>query len=359
MKHETPTLEEIVASIRPLESGWLEDARRRTAQLIMPPRALGRLHDIAERICAIQQSLEPDIGTKAVIVMAADHGIAAEGVSAYPQSVTAEMIKAFVTGGAGINVLAGLVNADVLVVDIGIISELDPVALNAGDRLRVHKAGPGTASIARGPAMSADQAERCLRTGYVVASELIRRGVRLLGTGDMGIGNTTASAAVGAVITGANLDSMVGRGTGIDDRRLAHKTEMIRKAIAVNRPDAADGLDVLAKVGGFEIGGIAGCILAAAAHRVPLVVDGFISTAAALVARTLCPAALDYMFAGHRSEEPGHSIMLDFLGMAPILDLGMRLGEGTGGALAMVVMEGAVRVFNQMLTFEQAGVSQA
>jgi len=206
--------------------------------------------------------------------------------------------------------------------------------------------------------MTVHQAEECLRTGYAVASELIRGGVRLLGTGDMGIGNTTASAAVGAVITGADLDTMVGRGTGIDDRRLQHKRRMIRTAIDINRPKTEAGLDVLAKVGGFEIGGIAGCILAAAAHRVPVVVDGFISTAGALLARTLCPASVEYMFAGHRSEESGHGAMLDYLGLEPLLDLGMRLGEGTGGALAMGVMEGAVRIFNRMLTFEQAGVSQ-
>lgn len=358
MKPATPTLEQITAGIRPLEPHWLEQARRRTSQLIMPPRALGRLHDIAERICAIQRSLKPDVDAKAVMVMAADHGIAAEGVSAFPQEVTAEMIRAFVNGGAGINVLADLVKAEIVVVDMGIIPELDPVALNAGRRLRVHKAGKGTANIARGPAMSAEQAEACIQTGYGVAAELIQHGVRLLGTGDMGIGNTTASAAVGAVITGADLDSMVGRGTGIDDRRLQHKVEMIRTAIEVNRPDPGDGLDVLAKVGGFEIGGIAGCILAAAVHGVPVVVDGFISTAGALVARTLCPAAVETMFAGHRSEEPGHAVMLDFLGLQPILDLGMRLGEGTGGALAMGIMEGAVQVFNRMLTFEEAGVSQ-
>jgi len=358
MQQAAPSVGKIIEGIHSLEPRWFEDARRRTAQLIMPPRALGRLHDIAERICAIQQSLEPDVTSKAVVVMAADHGIAAEGVSAFPQEVTAEMIKAFITGGAGINVLADLAAADIVVVDAGIVPELDPAALNAGRRLRVHKTGAGTANISRGPAMSAAQAVACLQTGYAVASELIQGGVRLLGTGDMGIGNTTASAAVGAVITGADLASMVGRGTGIDDRRLEYKTEMIRTAIEVNRPRADDGLDVLAKVGGFEIGGIAGCILAAAAHRVPVVVDGFISTAGALIARTLCPAAVEYMIAGHRSEESGHGVMLDFIRLEPILDLGMRLGEGTGGALAMGIIEGAVRIFNRMLTFEQAGVSK-
>jgi nicotinate-nucleotide--dimethylbenzimidazole phosphoribosyltransferase len=358
MNQDMPTLQQITARIQPLESRWLEEARRRTAQLIMPPRALGRLHDIAERICAIQRSLKPDISSRAVMVMAADHGIASEGVSAFPQEVTGEMIKAFLTGGAGINVLAALVNAEIVVVDVGIIPELDPVALNAGLRLRVHKAGSGTANIARGPAMTEQQALACVQTGYALAADLIQNGARLLGTGDMGIGNTSASAAVGAVITAADLSSMVGRGTGIDDHRLKHKIEMIRTAIAVNRPDPADGLDVLAKIGGFEIGGIAGCILAAAAHRVPVVVDGFISTAGALVAHALCPTSVEYMFAGHRSEESGHGVMLDYLGLQPILDLGMRLGEGTGGALAMSIMEGAVRIFNRMHTFEEAGVSQ-
>jgi nicotinate-nucleotide--dimethylbenzimidazole phosphoribosyltransferase len=233
---------------------------------------------------------------------------------------------------------------------------LDPRTMDGGDRLLIHKMGRGTANLARGPAMTREQAERAILTGFQLATELFQKGIEILGTGDMGIGNTTPSAAIGAVITSRAIEEMVGRGTGLDDDGLIRKREAVRRGIQVNQPDREDGLDVLAKIGGFEIGGISGCILAAAYHSRPAVIDGFISTAGAMVAHALCPTVGDYLFAGHCSEEAGHRAMLEYLGLRPILDLGMRLGEGTGGALAMGIIEGAIRVFRDVLTFEEAGV---
>ena len=350
-------LETIIHSIAPASAGWKRRAEARTAQLVMPPRALGQLHPIAERLCAIGRTLTPSIAKRAFVVMAGDHGIAEEGVSAFPQAVTGEMIRCFLRGGAGINVLARQANADVFVVDVGVVSDVDPGGLIGAERFRVCKVGRGTANFAKGPAMSRDAARQSILTGIHEARALFDQGYEILGTGDMGIANTTPSAAIGAVLTGCGLDQMVGRGTGVDDTGLARKRAAIEKGMAVNRPDASDGLDVLAKVGGFEIGAIAGLILAGALCRRPVVVDGFISTAGALIAHALCPPVTDYLFAGHVSQEPGHRHMLAHLGLTPILDLGLRLGEGTGGALALHIMEGAIGVFGEMSTFQEAGVS--
>ncbi len=349
-------LQEVIDTIEPIDPDWIEKARRHTAQLLMPTRALGRLHDISERLCGIGRTLNPAVGRKAVLVMAGDHGVVDKGVSAYPQEVTVGMVQTFVAGGAGINAIARLVGAEVRVVDMGVKGDIVIEDPEKRRLLRTVKIGRGTRDFTEGPAMSRHDAESAVMAGFVQASELVGEGVEVLGTGDMGIGNTTPSAAIGAVITGADLDTMVGPGTGVDAEGLARKKEVVARGIRVNTPDRNDGLDVLAKVGGFEIGGIAGVILAAAFHRRPVVVDGFISTAGALVACALCPAARDYLFAGHRSEEPGHAAMLRHLGLDPILNLGMRLGEGTGGALAMNILEAAARVFGEVMTFEQAGV---
>jgi len=357
MVNEDIGLDEIINGIRPIDGEWIEKARRRTDQLVMPTRALGRLHEISERLCGIYRTLKPSMDRRAILVMAGDHGVVDQGVSAYPQVITGEMVRAFLGGGAGINVLARLVDADVRVVDMGIVPELDPASMEGGDRLLVHKVAKGTSNLAKGPAMMRQEAEKAILTGFQLAGDLFHKGVEILGTGDMGIGNTTPSAAIGTVLTGKRLEEMVGRGTGVDADGLSRKREAIRQGIAVNQPDSKDGVDVLAKIGGFEIGGIAGCILAGAYHSRPVVIDGFISAAGALVAHAICPDAVGYVFAGHCSEEPGHKFMLDYLGLDPILDLGMRLGEGTGGALAMGIMEGAVRIFQDMLTFEEAGVS--
>jgi nicotinate-nucleotide--dimethylbenzimidazole phosphoribosyltransferase len=350
------SIKKIVEAIAPIDREWVEQAKARTMQLVMPTRALGRLHDISERLCGIQKTLTPSIDKKAVLVMAGDHGAVSDGVSAYPQEVTGAMVQTFLAGGAGINAISRYVGADVWVVDMGIIPELDPSELGGGDRFVVKKIAKGTANLIKGPAMSREDAETAILTGFQLASQLFDRGIDIIGTGDMGIGNTTPSAAIGAVVTGTSLEEMVGRGTGVDDEGLARKRESIRQGIDVNHPDKTDGLDVLSKVGGFEIGGIAGCVLAAAFHSRPVVIDGFISTAGALVAHTLCPTVKDYMFSGHQSEESGHGAMLRYMGLDPILDLGMRLGEGTGGALAMSIIEGAVRIFKDVLTFSEAGV---
>ncbi|MGD2029678.1 MAG: nicotinate-nucleotide--dimethylbenzimidazole phosphoribosyltransferase [Desulfobacterales bacterium] len=351
------SIEKIVEGIEPLDEKWILKARERTAQLVMPTRALGRLHDISERLCGIQKTITPKIDRKAVLVMAGDHGVVEEGVSAYPQEVTGAMVRTFLAGGAGINAISRHIRAHVRVIDMGIIPDLDPDSMNGGHGLLNHKISHGTANLARGPAMTRKMAERSILTGFQLAADLFQKGVEILGTGDMGIGNTTPSAAIGIVVTGADPEQMVGRGTGVDNNGLIKKREAVTRGIQINKPDPADGVDLLSKVGGFEIGGIAGCVLAGAFHRRPVVIDGFISTAGALIAHILCPLVTEYIFAGHRSEEAGHGFMLQYLGIEPILELGMRLGEGTGGALAMGIMDAAVHVFNEVLTFEEAGVS--
>ncbi len=351
------TLQEIIQEIQPINKAVWQKARERSQQLIIPPRALGALLDMAERLCAITGTLHPDLSSKAVLVMAGDHGVVAEGVSAFPQDVTPQMIGAFVQGVAGVNILARHAGTEVMVADMGVAAELDALAAGNKDHLVIKKIRHGTSNLAQGPAMTREEAERSILTGFELASAKYAAGVNILATGDMGIGNTTPSSAIGVVLTGASLEEMVGRGTGVDDAGLQRKKEAVRQGIAVNKPLAHDGLDVLAKVGGFEIGGIAGIILAAAFHRKPVVIDGFISTAGALIAHALCPLCMEYAFAGHASAEPGHKIMLCHLGLEPVLRLGMRLGEGSGAALAFTILEGAIKTFTGMQTFEEAGVS--
>lgn len=350
-------LKKIITGIKPVDKKWIQKSRDRTAQLVMPTRALGRLHEISERLCGIQKTLKPSVNRKAILIMAGDHGVAEEGVSAYPQEVTGAMVQTFLRSGAGINAISRHVGAGVWVVDMGIIPELDANSLQGGDQLIVRKIAPGTANLTKGPAMTHEDAEKSILTGFQLATDLFNEGIELIGTGDMGIANTTPSAAIGSVVTGISPKEMVGRGTGVDEKGLSIKQRAVEKGIQINQPNAFDGLDVLAKVGGFEIGGIAGCVLAAGFHSRPVVIDGFISTAGALIAYSLCPHVMDYIIAGHCSEETGHRNMLKYLGIEPILDLGMRLGEGTGGALAMSIVEGAVCVFNEVLTFEEAGVA--
>jgi nicotinate-nucleotide--dimethylbenzimidazole phosphoribosyltransferase len=288
--------------------------------------------------------------------MAGDHGITEAGVSKYPQEVTVQMIYNFVNGGAGINALARLVGARVVVVDMGVAGNLDDL-VKAG-KIISKRMGPGTKNMVIGQAMSRDEAVRALEAGIEVALELGSSN-DILGTGDMGIGNTSPSAAIINIFSGVPVSEIAGRGTGIDDGQLSHKVAMIEKAIQLNKPDPSDAVDVLAKVGGFEIGGIAGLILGAASMKKPVLVDGFISTAGALIAAHLAPTALEYMIASHRSMEKGHKIALDCLGKAPLLDLDLRLGEGTGAALAMNLVEAAARILTEVATFEEAAVSKA
>jgi nicotinate-nucleotide--dimethylbenzimidazole phosphoribosyltransferase len=336
-----------------------EESRSRAAAradaLLMPRRALGRLLELGEKVAGITGYSAMDLSKKMVVVMAGDHGVTVEGVSAYPSEVTGQMVRGFAAGMAGINVLCRHAGIGVRIVDMGCAAELsDLVASGALVDARV---GPGTANMRRGPAMSRGQALQCIQRGAAIARGLSAEGTRMIGTGDMGIGNTTPSAAIAAVVTGAPVLSLTGRGTGIDDAQLVHKAEVIGESIALNRPNPGDGLDVLAKVGGFEIGGIAGLILGAAECRIPVVIDGVISVAGAIIAWLLEPGICGFLFAAHRSVEPAQSAMLTLMGLEPILDLGMRLGEGTGCALAMPVIEAGAKVIREMATFEEAGVS--
>jgi nicotinate-nucleotide--dimethylbenzimidazole phosphoribosyltransferase len=296
------------------------------------------------------------VARKAIFTMAGDHGVVAEGVSKYPQEVTPQMVANFVAGGAGINALARQAGASVVVVDMGVAAPLDVLA--ASGKIISKRIGPGTANLAQGPAMSRLQAVAALEAGIEVAMQAAGT-VDLLGTGDMGIGNTTPSSAIVAVFSGRPVAEVTGHGTGIDPGQFAHKVAVIERGLRVNRPDPADGLDVLSKVGGFEIGGIAGLILGAAALKKPVVVDGFISTAGALIAHSLCPAAAGYMIAAHRSVEQGHRVALELLGKQPLIDLDLRLGEGTGAALAMNFVEAAYRILTEVATFDEAMVSKA
>ncbi len=343
---------EAAAKISPRDRELERRAWERQDRLTKPPRSLGRLEELSVLLASMQGRMEPRTERKAVFVFAADHGVAEEGVSKYPQEVTAQMVYNFLRGGAAINAIARVTGAKVIVVDIGVAADLEP-----HPNLISKKVRKGTNNIAKGPAMTREEAERALDVGVELAWEEAERGLDLAAIGDMGIANTTPSAAVICALTGASPEEVVGRGTGIDDATLRRKVEVVKRSLEVNRPDPSDPLDVLHKVGGLEIGGLAGVILGCAAHRIPVVVDGFIATAAALVACALEPRARDYLFAGHLSAEKGHRIALERLGLWPILNLDMRLGEGTGAVLAMRVLEAAAAVLNEMATFEEAGVS--
>ena len=349
-------LEETIRGISPQDAAARARAKARLEQLTMPHWALGRVMDLAVDLAGMTGAVPPPVARKAIVTMAGDHGVVAEGVSKYPQEVTSQMVLNFVRGGAGINALARLAGAKVVVVDMGVAGDLSELARSG--KIVSQRIAAGTANMAVGPAMSREQAIRSVEAGIQIVADLAG-GVDVFGTGDMGIGNTTPSAAIVAAITGRPVAEVTGRGTGIDDRQLAHKVRVIERALKVNRPNPKDGLDVLAKVGGFEIGGIAGVILGSAARRKPVVVDGFISTAGALIAQALAPKSVEYVVAAHRSVEDGHRAMQQHLGKEPLLDLGMRLGEGTGAALAMNLIDAAVRILTEVATFDEAAVSKA
>ena len=326
------------------------EAQRHLDTLTKPPGSLGRLEELAVRLAAVT-GRPPRVTAPVIFTFAADHGVVTEGVSAYPQSVTAQMVENFLRGGAAVNVLARQVGARVVVADLGVAA---PLGERSG--LVSRPVGPGTRNMAMGPAMTRAEAVAAIEVGAALAEEGIAVGADVLGTGEMGIGNTTAASAITAAITGADPEIVTGRGTGLDDAARARKVEVIRRALAVNRPSASDGLDVLAKVGGFEIAGLTGVMLAGAARRVPVVVDGFIASAAALIAVTLAPAIRHALFAAHRSAEPGHVHALAHLGLTPYLDLEMRLGEGTGAALFIPLARAAAAIYGEMATFKSAGV---
>ena len=348
-------LYKVISDIKPVSREWRRKAKDYLDRLAIPRGSLGELLVLAEQLSGIRETLKPSVKRKVVVTMAGDHGIVREGVSAFPQEVTPQMVHNFVLGGAAINVLAAVAGARVMVVDMGVAADLSKLVNE--EKILSYKIDCGTRNMAQGPAMTREQAQRALESGIEIAGNLVRDGVELLATGDMGIGNTTPSSAILAVLSGRPVREVTGRGTGISDEALENKIRAIEKAIDINRPDAKDPVDVLAKVGGFEIGGIAGVILGAAYHKVPVVVDGFISTAGALLAKALAPSSVEYMIAAHRSLEYGHQFMLEELGLNPLLNLNLRLGEGTGAALAMNIVESAAQVIGKMLTFEDAGVN--
>jgi nicotinate-nucleotide--dimethylbenzimidazole phosphoribosyltransferase len=355
------------------------DAARRTQKCLdektKPRGSLGVLESLACRLAAIYGRTEPALPDKAIIVMAADHGVVEEGISAYPAAVTEQMLANFARGGAAINVLARQVGAEVVVVNMGTRSQLDKKTkewpglryseapatqpTDAETCLKVYNTsvGPGTASFTRGPAMTVAQALQAVHTGFNIAADLCSAGIGLIGIGEMGIGNTTAASALTAIFTGASPERVTGRGTGIDDATWKRKLAVIDKALTVNEPNRDQPLEAMAKLGGFEIAGLVGVMLGSAARKVPIVLDGFITGAAALVAVGLCPKVRHYLIASHQSVEPGHRRILEQLELRPLFNLDLRLGEGTGAALAMHLVEAALRIVREMATFASAGVS--
>jgi len=346
-------LENTLKTIDPLDEEAMEKARKRQDNRTKPKGSMGRLEELSIQLAGIQRKEIPKIDKKAIIVMAGDHGILEEGIHNWPQEVTAQMVENFIRGGAGINVISRQVGAEVIVADMGVATPLKQDA-----RLLCRNIGKGTKNIAKGAAMTREEAIKAIEAGIEIVSTEAGKGLSLVGTGDMGLGNTSSSAAICAVITGNPVSMVTGRGTGIDDDKLKKKIEAIEKAIKVNQPDKEDPIDVLSKLGGFEIAGLVGVILGAAAHNVAVLIDGFISGAAALIAVEIMPEATNYIIAGHLSVEPGHRIMLDYINLKPLLQFDMRLGEGTGGALAMVTVEASARILGEMATFDEAGVSE-
>jgi nicotinate-nucleotide--dimethylbenzimidazole phosphoribosyltransferase len=343
-------LDRLLDAIAAPDAAAAAAAQRHLDTLTKPPGSLGRLEEIAVRLTVLQGS-PPHVARPVIFTFAADHGVVAEGVSAYPQVVTAQMVENFLRDGAAVNVLARQAGARVIVADFGVASPTSAPAVLLDRRM-----GPGTANIARGPAMSRAQAITAVEAGAALAEDAVASGADLLATGEMGIGNSTAASAITAALTGARPEDVTGPGTGIDEAGRRRKVDVVTRALRINRPDPHDGLEVLARVGGFEIAGLVGVILAGAAHRVPVALDGFISTAAALVAVTLAPMARHALFASHRSAEPGHAIALAHLRLDPYLDLSMRLGEGTGAALFIHLARAAALISTEMATFKSAGV---
>ena len=347
-------LQRTCARIHEPDARMAEETRRLLDGKTKPRGSLGRLEELACQVAAIRGSASAEAPRKAVVVIGADHGVAEELVSAYPQEVTAQMLLNFARGGAAINVLARQAGARVVVIDMGVKAPLPPMP-----EIRSARIGPGTRNFAREAAMTREQAVQALEVGIGVAAELAADGVTLIGIGDMGIGNTTASSALGAAFTGAPPEEVVGRGTGIDDEGLRRKIDVVRRALALHRPDPADAVGTLAQLGGFEIAGLAGVVLGAAAARIPVVVDGFICGAAALTAARIAPAVAGSLIASHRSVEAGHRAVLKAIGQRPLLDLDLRLGEGTGAVLAMNLVDAALAIVREMATFATAGVTDS
>jgi nicotinate-nucleotide--dimethylbenzimidazole phosphoribosyltransferase len=345
-------LEKTVKAIPTLDEAARAGAKARLEKLTMPHWALGRLMDLALELAAITGRNPPPVARKTIITMAGDHGVTESGVSQYPSEVTMQMVYNFINGGAGVNALSGLTGARVVVVDMGVNGDLSAL----GEKILHKKIGKGTRNIAKGPAMTREDAVKSVEAGIEVALSLAGS-TDVFGAGEMGIGNTTPASAIVAAVTGKDPALLTGRGTGIDDERLRLKIGVVQQILAVNKPDVKDGLDMLAKIGGFEIGGMAGVIIGAASMRKPVLVDGFISTAGAIIASLIAPASKNYMIAAHESVEPGHQAMLGWLDKRAFLDMNMRLGEGSGAALAMCLVDAASAVLTKVATFEEAAVS--
>ena len=346
-------LSNTIGMIKPVDKEVMTQAQARQDMLTKPQGSLGRLEELSIQLAGIQGKPIPQIRHKAIITMAGDHGVVAEKVGNWPQEVTAQMVYNFLGCGAGINVISHQVGTRIIVVDIGVATDLKP-----DPGLLSRKIGYGTQNMTLGPAMTAEQAVKAIEAGIELVTGETAKGLDIVGTGDMGIGNTTASSTICAVVTGKTVVEVTGRGTGLTDEQLAHKVAVIERALRVNCPDSVQPLDMLAKVGGFEIGGLVGVMLGAAAKRIPVVIDGFISGAAALIATALSPGLRDYLIAAHLSAEPGHRVLLEHLGLKPLLNLNMRLGEGTGAALGIFLAETATRILTEMATFAEAGVSE-
>ena len=346
-------INQTIVSIKPLDENAMAMAKMRQDNLTKPQGSLGQLETVSIQVSGIKGNPRPRITHKVIFTLAGDHGVTREGVSAYPSEVTPQMVYNFLHGGAAINVLARQVGARVIVADLGIASVLEQHL-----QLKDKKVALGTHNMAEGPAMSREEAICSIEAGIELVEEELQKGIDILGTGDMGIGNTTASSAVTTALTGADVTTVTGRGTGLDDEGCKRKVKVIKKALKINRPNPKDAIDVLSKVGGFEIGGIAGIILAGARYHIPVVIDGFISGAAALIAASLSPKVKSYLIASHQSVEQGHKIILEYLGLKPLLNLDLRLGEGTGAALGIFLVEASLKILDEMATFAEAGVSE-
>jgi nicotinate-nucleotide--dimethylbenzimidazole phosphoribosyltransferase len=344
--------------IRPLDEAAMAAAHAHLDRLTKPPGSLGRLEELVIAAAGVRGGPRPPLDRRAVLVAAGDHGVVRQGVSAYPAEVTAQMVANFVAGGAAICALASVVGAELVVLDVGVGRPIPPVARNrSGGRLISARIADGTADMTEAAAMTREQAIAAMDAGAAVVDELADDGLEVLGLGEMGIGNTTSASAIVAALTGADVEAVTGRGTGLDDAGRARKVDAIGRALALHSPDPADPIAVLACVGGLEIAALAGGILAAASRGLVVVLDGFITGSAALIAARLEPAVTPRLIASHRSAEPGHGVVLDALGLGPLLDLDLRLGEGTGAALAIGLLASAVAMRDQMATFERAGVS--
>ncbi len=348
-------IEKAVQAIKPPDRNVHSEALERLANQARPQGSLGVLEPLSAQLAGIAGSLDVRLANKVIITCAGDHGVVQEGVSLFPQEVTSQMVYNFVNGGASVSVLAAHAGAKVRVADLGVNYDFEPELA-----IFHKKVAKGTANFSKGAAMTRDQAVEAVVAGIEIVDQLMEQeAVDILGTGDMGIGNTTPSTAIIAALSGISVRELTGRGTGIDDAALEHKIAVIEKALDLHKPDPLDGLDVLAKVGGFEIGGLAGLVIGAASHGIPVVCDGLISTAGALIACELAPGAKDYLFASHNSVEVGHRFMLDHLGVAPLVDLEFRLGEGTGAAVAMNLLDAATRILADIKTFEEVGINNA